>query len=370
MIQLLHPPYALFADDMTGANDTGVQFARAQCRVRTVFSGWNIRSLTGVDLVVVDTDSRNLEAAKAATIVRACVEQLLAHGIRPLYKKIDSTLRGPIGAELEAIQWAADFRQAIVCPAYPSTGRTVEDGTLLVYGQPVSETPIGRELISPVRESHIPTLIGGQCSLPTYHMPLQIVDQGEKAIAAVLADGDESQAVDLDLRRDRSPPLGEPGTGFGRSKRRCAGRGSSRTGGAICAPGCAPAETANAGRRTLCLRFQPPGDAGAGSNAARCRHWASHRIQANDRRADRLGDVGSTDRAGYHSVIACRLTSGSGHACPTCCGPCSARGCAPAGDAGDLPVGGDAGCRCRGDRRGHRTRLAGTVAGYWDRSAG
>jgi uncharacterized protein YgbK (DUF1537 family) len=134
---------AIIADDLTGAADTGVQLARSGYRTAIAFRGGEIPPAEDLDAVAVDTDSRSLPADFAAKRV---VEA--GHAVceaRIVYKKIDSTLRGPIGAEL--------------APAFPSTGRTTENGSQLVHGEPVHETGLSRDTVTPVLESYIPSLL-------------------------------------------------------------------------------------------------------------------------------------------------------------------------------------------------------------------
>ncbi|MFC4563752.1 four-carbon acid sugar kinase family protein [Nocardiopsis mangrovi] len=152
------PTIALVADDLTGANDTAVRFLRA---------GWTTElqlgsAPAGADVVAVTTDSRALAPADAAAAVAGEVRRLRAAGARHLYKKVDSTLRGPILAEIEAASSAwSPGATVVVCPAFPEAGRTVRDGVLLVDGVEAHLTPVGSDPVTPVRESHIPTLLGG-----------------------------------------------------------------------------------------------------------------------------------------------------------------------------------------------------------------
>jgi uncharacterized protein YgbK (DUF1537 family) len=76
-----------------------------------------------------------------------------------VYKKIDSTLRGNIGVEVLAAMEASGAPKTIVAPAFPAVGRTTVGGVLLVNGKPVSQTQFANDPVSPVAESHIPTLI-------------------------------------------------------------------------------------------------------------------------------------------------------------------------------------------------------------------
>ena len=133
--------YAIIADDLTGAGDAGVQFAAAGLRTRTLRDDWTPESLAGAEVVVVDTASRGLAAEQAYRRVAAAAARLQAAATQVVYKKIDSTLRGPLGAEIDAVLDACGLNLALVCPAYPANGRTLQDGVLLVGGIPVAETP-------------------------------------------------------------------------------------------------------------------------------------------------------------------------------------------------------------------------------------
>ena len=164
----------ILADDLTGAADTALQFVR---------EGWRTDlqlrpGKSDAQVVAVTADSRNLSAPDAAKAVVAAVGQLRQAGVTHLYKKIDSTLRGQIRAEVLAAlnAWAGDAI-AVVCPAYPAMGRTMVDGRLYVNGVLVSETALGADPATPVAESHVPTLLGG----------LHIAHKGEES-ARDLAD--------------------------------------------------------------------------------------------------------------------------------------------------------------------------------------
>lgn len=148
---------AIIADDLTGAADSGVQLVRSGYRTAVVFRGAPIPSGNDLDAVAVDTDSRSLPAGFAAKRV---VEA--GHTVREariVYKKIDSTLRGPIGAELAAALAATRRKKALVASAFPSAGRETRGGAQLVHGEPVHETGLSKDPVNPVLESHIPSLL-------------------------------------------------------------------------------------------------------------------------------------------------------------------------------------------------------------------
>jgi uncharacterized protein YgbK (DUF1537 family) len=154
--------YAVLADDLTGAGDAGVQFAQAGMRTRSLAGLWGAEDLAGADVVVVNTASRALGVEDAYVRVRLETERVRAAGAEVRYKKIDSTLRGPLGAEIDAVLDASGATLAVVCPAYPANGRVLRAGTLLVEGTPAAQTAAGRDPLAPVRESHLPSLLAAQ----------------------------------------------------------------------------------------------------------------------------------------------------------------------------------------------------------------
>ena len=150
------PAIAIIADDLTGAADTGVQLVRAGYRTAVLFGA---SETLGFDAIALDTDSRAMPAGFAA---RRVVEATRAvRHARLVYKKLDSTLRGNVAAELAAAFGAAGRERAIVAPAFPAAGRTTVAGNQLVHGVPVDETEMRNDPQTPVREAHVPTLLEG-----------------------------------------------------------------------------------------------------------------------------------------------------------------------------------------------------------------
>jgi uncharacterized protein YgbK (DUF1537 family) len=148
---------AIIADDLTGAADTGVQLARAGYRTAVVFQGAPMPPAEDLDAVALDTDSRAMPDGFAAK--RVVEAGRTVRDTRIVYKKFDSTLRGPVAAELSAALGATGHDRAVVAPAFPSAGRTTVDGVQLVRGVPVHETEAKDDPRTPVREGHVPTLL-------------------------------------------------------------------------------------------------------------------------------------------------------------------------------------------------------------------
>jgi D-threonate/D-erythronate kinase len=147
---------AIVADDLTGAADAGVQFVRAGYRTAVVFHG-EAAPTADIDVASFDTDSRNMPAGFAAKRVVDVARAV--RGARVVYKKLDSTLRGNVAAELAAAFGASGCARTVVSPAFPEAGRTTVGGNQLVHGVAVDETEMRDDPQTPVREAHVPTLL-------------------------------------------------------------------------------------------------------------------------------------------------------------------------------------------------------------------
>jgi uncharacterized protein YgbK (DUF1537 family) len=154
----------VLADDLTGASDTVVQFARAGwSSLLSLSGGW--REEPAEDAVALTLDTRRDPHAERLTARDAAD---LATGA--LYLKIDSTIRGRVAEQvrgaLAGVRRRRPASYAVVCPAYPALGRTVVDGVVLVDGTPVHEGAAGRDPVTPVTESDLTRLLPGSVRVP------------------------------------------------------------------------------------------------------------------------------------------------------------------------------------------------------------
>lgn len=182
------------ADDLSGALDAAAAFHRAGRRVQIVFcaDGWTAST---DDVVGVTTETRNAPPAVASAAVARTIARGQAQGARLVYKKIDSTLRGPVAEEIAALARQMPAARILFTPANPGVGRTVRDGVLLVHGVPVSETEFARDPVSPVKESHLQRLLGAGAS---HRIVIADADSEEDlaaAVARMVAGGGEWVAV-------------------------------------------------------------------------------------------------------------------------------------------------------------------------------
>lgn len=144
------PKLLVVGDDLSGTADSAVACVRCAMRARVVLdahgatnsapSASPLAANEHVDVLAVDTDSRRLVASEAMAVT-AEAWQVFGAG-RRLFKKIDSTLRGNIAAEICALTDRAGM--AIVAPAFPHAGRTTRNARQMVFGVPVEESELWR----------------------------------------------------------------------------------------------------------------------------------------------------------------------------------------------------------------------------------
>ena len=98
-------------------------------------------------VLAIDLDTRALPEEAACAKVEHAFSGRRAREADILFKKIDSTLRGHVAAELRAARAAlGPDRPILVAPAFPAQGRTVKDGRVYVNGTPLRGGNLARVL--------------------------------------------------------------------------------------------------------------------------------------------------------------------------------------------------------------------------------
>jgi uncharacterized protein YgbK (DUF1537 family) len=142
---------AIVADDLTGALDAAAPFAGCGLETRILLNFEQAASAVGTNTRVLSltTESRHLSAAAADERVWNATRAALAGAPRVLLKKIDSTLRGNIAAEIMAGLRASGLQHALIAPAVPRHGRIMRGGEVFIDGVPLRQTEIGADALSP-----------------------------------------------------------------------------------------------------------------------------------------------------------------------------------------------------------------------------
>ncbi|MGH3312881.1 MAG: four-carbon acid sugar kinase family protein [Streptomyces sp.] len=198
----------VIGDDLTGSNATGALYARLGLRAVTVGELAQVpRFAERADVLVVNTGSRHWSTDRAYAAVRAAAGTAASAPL--VVKRVDTTLRGNPGAELdavvdavvEAVEDAAEHSAArvrvLAVPAFPDAGRTTVGGLHLVDGVPLTRTAVARDPFDPVRHSRIAAVLGEQSTRSTAEVALDVVEQGPDAVAAALR-GTEAEILICD----------------------------------------------------------------------------------------------------------------------------------------------------------------------------
>jgi uncharacterized protein YgbK (DUF1537 family) len=85
-----------------------------------------------LDVFVVDTETRELKSKIAREKLRNILKRLNINKNDIIYKKVDSTLRGNVGDEIEEIMNILKKDICVFSPSYPSYQRITVRGHLIV----------------------------------------------------------------------------------------------------------------------------------------------------------------------------------------------------------------------------------------------
>ncbi|GGH68411.1 membrane protein [Paenibacillus silvae] len=208
---------AIIADDLTGANDSGVQLARHGLKTSVLFN-MDEASLASYDTVVFDTDSRSISAEEAYDRVYRAAKLLMDNGFDTLFKKMDSTIRGNIGIEIDAVYDVVQPDFMMIAPGYPKNNRTIREGIHYLNGVPLAETEIALDPKTPVTISYLPDLLKQQTKYNVGEISVNDLEAGQQQVHAkleqlkqnnipyVLVDSTEERHLELILQMTHDMP--------------------------------------------------------------------------------------------------------------------------------------------------------------------
>jgi uncharacterized protein YgbK (DUF1537 family) len=160
----------ILADDLSGAADCGLQAVRHGLRSVVSLAAPGTAAGSGAAVLAWDLDTRDCGADVAYERTHAAASDLPPR--MRLYLKLDSTLRGNLGAAVDAGLSATGAGVALVAPAFPQLGRITVTGRHRVAGQTESGDLVG--------------LLRGQSRHSVAHLSLEQIRAGA---AAEILDG-------------------------------------------------------------------------------------------------------------------------------------------------------------------------------------
>ncbi|WP_145409797.1 four-carbon acid sugar kinase family protein [Paenibacillus xylanexedens] len=205
---------AIIADDLTGANDSGVQLARHGLKTSVLFN-MNEEPLTRYDAVVFDTDSRSISSQEAYERVYQAAQLLKNNGFDTIFKKMDSTMRGNIGIEIDALYDVVKPDFMMIAPGYPKNNRTILEGIHYLNGVPLADTEIANDPKTPVTLSYLPDLLKQQTNYEVGEITIADLEIGQGLIQVkleqfkqnnipyVLVDSTEERHLEMILQMTR-----------------------------------------------------------------------------------------------------------------------------------------------------------------------
>jgi uncharacterized protein YgbK (DUF1537 family) len=171
------------ADDITGANDIGIMFARSGYLVHVLTYDPAVplrhgEALAVPDVAILNTNSRLDPPQMAYDKVEAATRQLQAAGCRQFFNKTCSVFRGNIGPEFDAMLDALGQDFALVVLGFPKNGRLTIDGVHYVHGVRLEESEFRHDPVHPMTRSHLVDILQSQTARAVAHLDYSAVDRG------------------------------------------------------------------------------------------------------------------------------------------------------------------------------------------------
>ena len=104
---------------------------------------------------MLDTESRSLRPREAYDKTKQMLKGLSLNCFDFLIKKIDSTLRGNVAAEIKAVDEIFKSELIIFMPAFPELNRTTVNSIHYLKGVRITETELAHDPKKPVHEDNL-----------------------------------------------------------------------------------------------------------------------------------------------------------------------------------------------------------------------
>ena len=196
---------AVIADDFTSVTD---------CTISLASRGLSAAALLDIPegfppaarVIGLNTESRTQTPEEAYTRSRTAAEKLCEAGCRHIYKSVDSTLRGNLGAEIDGVMDGFGFSLAIVAPAFPHYGRTTIGGFHYLNGCLLENSYIASDPACPAKDSEIRRILETQSRRKAGLLTLSTVRRNGKefreAVRALRSEGCELLIADAETEDD------------------------------------------------------------------------------------------------------------------------------------------------------------------------
>jgi len=162
----------IVADDTTGANSSAILHKSLGYDCVSIHT--EVKEIRKQSVYAFSTNSRGVEKEEAYKRVKKTLDDLPVEDA--VYcKRVDSTLRGNLGRELDAFLDTYQDKTAIVVASFPSSGRICKHNKLYVHGDLLETTDVAKDPKMPVTTSVVTELFGKQTDRTIGHIDLDSV---------------------------------------------------------------------------------------------------------------------------------------------------------------------------------------------------
>jgi D-threonate/D-erythronate kinase len=172
--------FIVIADDFTGSNDCGAQLKNYCLSTATILNKEYLNDIYGYDAVVIDSETRSMsktDSYNKITEIALSIKDYMQDSF--IYKKIDSTLRGHIGAEIKALNDVLNPDMIVFAPAYPENKRTTLHGIQHLNGIPIDKTELARDPKNPITTADIREILKVDTGIDFIHIDIESIRNDE-----------------------------------------------------------------------------------------------------------------------------------------------------------------------------------------------
>ncbi len=178
------------ADDFTGASDLANTLAKEGMSTTQFIGTPDTQTSCDCDAAVISLKSRSIAADEAIEQSLAALQWLRKQGAEQFVFKycstFDSTPQGNIGPVAEALAAELGTSAVVVCPAFPTTGRTVYQGHLFVFDKLLNESGLQNHPLNPMTDADIRRWLASQITTVAGHIDHSTVASGSSEIRQAL----------------------------------------------------------------------------------------------------------------------------------------------------------------------------------------
>ncbi len=168
------------ADDVTGANDIGIMFAKWGYLTHVyAYDHFEASYRPEAEVCIIDTNSR-LDAPQVAyDKVFAATKALQRLGCKQFHNKTCSVFRGNIGAEFDAMLDAPGHEFAVVILGFPKNGRTTINSVHYVRSIKLEDSEFRRDPVHPMTRSNLVDILQTQTKRRVGAIQHDVIEQGQ-----------------------------------------------------------------------------------------------------------------------------------------------------------------------------------------------